>query len=397
LPEGALSARTGGATVERQTASLIWGFVMTKRVLVQAGHMAPRQPGHETATGAPGEALLVADIRDALVALLEDDDRFDPVAVPGRIPPGVDVDAALFLHADGAASPSASGYSFGFPEFSVNKRLAEAVAAEFEAIAGHPKRRVDNGTTNASKYFGFGLVKTPGPEVLVEHGFVTNPGEHDWMQAHVQDLAEAEYRALCAFFAIPPQHNGNRPAMRAPTPVQLGAVTPATPLMGRTSAPPAPVVAHILGRDHGEYADGDVRNIVAEYHRVCSEVGLNAHVALAQMVLETGALSSFWAQRPRRNPAGIGVTGKPGEGISFSSWQIAIRAHVGRLLAYAMPDSKANAAQRALIVHALSFRTLPGDRRGVAPTISGLAGTWATDPEYDEKICRVAMGMRGTS
>jgi hypothetical protein len=30
------------------------------------------------------------------------------------------------------------------------------------------------------------------------------------------------------------------------------------------------------------------------------------------------------------------VTGEPGVGISFASWDEAVRAHVGRLLAYAI-------------------------------------------------------------
>ena len=41
-----------------------------KRILVQAGHQPPLQPGFEGQTGAPGEAGLVADIQHALVAML---------------------------------------------------------------------------------------------------------------------------------------------------------------------------------------------------------------------------------------------------------------------------------------------------------------------------------------
>jgi hypothetical protein len=89
-----------------------------KRILVQAGHMRPLQPHHETQTGAPGEAKLVADIQRALVALLEADENFAPLPMPGRITPdGVRVDGAVFLHADGAAAASARGFSLGFPDF----------------------------------------------------------------------------------------------------------------------------------------------------------------------------------------------------------------------------------------------------------------------------------------
>ena len=56
----------------------------------------------------------MATIQSSLVRLLDGDPRFEAVAVPGQIPPGLDVDAAIFLHADGATSPQARGYCFGY-------------------------------------------------------------------------------------------------------------------------------------------------------------------------------------------------------------------------------------------------------------------------------------------
>jgi hypothetical protein len=119
----------------------------------------------------------------------------------------------------------------------------------------------------------------------------------------------------------------------------------------------------------------------------------------AQMIHETGNLSSWWSQRPRRNPAGIGVTGEtrradPGDphawawneerglfaaGISFPTWtEHGIPAHVGRLLAYALPAAAPlTAGQRRLVETALSVRPLPDRLRGSAPTLDGLVGTWA--------------------
>ena len=180
-----------------------------KRILVQAGHQAPREPGHETATGAPGEVELVTDIKHALVRLLEHDTNFHPVPMPGRIPRGTRVDAAIFLHADGAANTAVRGYSMGFPTFEVNRRLAHMIAHEFEKLPGHPPRRHDNNTVNMAEYYGYALVDTPGPEVLVEHGFVTNPQEHRWLKRHVDELAKAEYDALLRFFHLTPQASGS--------------------------------------------------------------------------------------------------------------------------------------------------------------------------------------------
>jgi hypothetical protein len=353
--------------------------MLMKRILVQAGHMPPLQPHHETQTGAPGEAKLVADVQRALVDLLQADPDFDPLPMPGRISPdGVAVDGAVFLHADGAAAASAKGFSLGFPDFAVNRRLAELIAEEIQKLPDSPPRRPNNNTAGMANYYGFSHVTTPGPEVLVEHGFVTNPSEHAWLKQNVKPLARAEHTALRRFFNLPPvPGNGNR-------------ITPDTVLHAPPRAPAGRAERYLLERPHGEYTDDDVRTIVRGYYATAEPVGLDPLLVVSQMIEETGHLTSFWSQRPRRNPAGIGVTGAPGAGLSFPSWKIAIRAHTGRLLAYSLPAGAENQAQASLIREALEFRPLPQNRRGVARALRGLSGTWATDPDYAIKISRVA-------
>jgi hypothetical protein len=357
-----------------------------KRILVQAGHQRPLQPGHESQTGAPGEAELVADIQRALLRLLDRDPRFDGIPMPGRIDDGVQVDGAIFLHADGAANTAASGYSVGFPTFAVNRRLAHLIADEFEKLPGRPQRRPDNNTPDMAQYYGFHHVDTPGPEVLVEHGFVTNPQEHQWLKDHVDDLARAEYRALRRFFGF---------AVDDDDPVvDLGVVSPASVLSAVARAPVERAQRYLLDRAHGEYTDGEVVTIVNRYYTTAAAVGLDPLLVVAQMVEETQHLTSFWSQRPRRNPAGIGVTGEPGIGLSFPNWETAVRAHTGRLLAYSLPAGSGNAAQLKLIDEALQFRPLPDDKRGVAPVLKGLAGTWAADLKYAVKLAAVANEIR---
>jgi hypothetical protein len=356
-----------------------------KRILVQAGHMRPLQPHHETQTGAPGEAQLVADIQRALVTLLEADENFDPLPMPGRITPdGVRVDGAVFLHADGASAASARGFSLGFPDVAVNRRLAELVAEEIEKLPDRPPRRPDNNTAGMAEYYGFSHVSTPGPEVLIEHGFVTNPVEHAWLKRNVEQLARAEHIALRRFFGVPVgPGNGTL-------------ITPDTVLLASPRARTARAERYLLERPHGEYTDDDVRTIVRGYYTTAEEVGLDPLLVVSQMVLETAHLTSFWSQRPRRNPAGIGVTGAPGAGLSFPSWAIAIRAHTGRLLAYALPAGAENDVQAGLIQEALAFRPLPQNRRGVARHLRGLSGTWAIDLDYADKISRIANDIRAT-
>ena len=61
---------------------------MALRVLVQAGHLAPREP-KIPGLGAAGEVELNTKIRDALVKLLRGDDRFDAIPGPGNLPDAI--------------------------------------------------------------------------------------------------------------------------------------------------------------------------------------------------------------------------------------------------------------------------------------------------------------------
>lgn len=193
----------------------------------------------------------------------------------------------------------------------------------------------------------------------------------------------------------PKQKEEPEPQPQPEVPPAAGPVSAGTPLLRGPGATQKALADRILARDHGGYGAGEVREIVKTYVATAKEVGLDPLLVVSQMVLETGNLTSFWSQPPRRNPAGIGVTGEPGKGVSFSSWDKAVRAHIGRLLAYAIPEGQETPAQRKLIKEALAVRPLPSNLRGAAPKLSGLAGTWAADKKYAQKIARVANELRG--
>jgi Mannosyl-glycoprotein endo-beta-N-acetylglucosaminidase len=187
-------------------------------------------------------------------------------------------------------------------------------------------------------------------------------------------------------------------------------------LAGVPSATPEQCARFIMARPHGEYNEVDIANaIVPGYFTICAAVGVDPAIMIAQMIHETGALTSWWSQRPRRNPAGIGVTGQKRldqppagawqfdeheglwkEGVAFPSWKDdAIPAHVGRMLAYALRDDQASEAQRALIARAMSYRPLPPKYRGAAPTLRGLAGRWAVPgTEYPNKLAQIASAIQ---
>jgi len=362
-----------------------------RRILVQAGHKRPLDPNHLTQTGAAGEAELVARIQKRLVALLRRDSRFEPLPMPGLIPRGTKADAAVFLHADGAASPQATGYSFGFPDPAVNKKLVDLISKEFVRIPGHPNRRRDNGTEDAHQYYGFSRVDSAGPEALIEHGFMSNPGERRWMQSHVPQLAFAEYVAICRFFGLAPAQGGAGTA----TSIEAEALTPSSTILAAPRATAAQLRRHLISGHHAHpgqsrYKDSALKNIIRLYVTTSKSIGLDPLVAVSQMELETGHLTSKASQPPRRNPAGIGITGPGVAGVSFPSWSKAVRAHVGRLAAYALRKGQGTPAQKALIAEALAVRPLPDSKRGVAVRLEGLTGNFAADPNYAEKIARIA-------
>lgn len=192
----------------------------------------------------------------------------------------------------------------------------------------------------------------------------------------------------------------SRPWPRPPS----HAITPASSLLWEPRATPEQCAAFILSRPHGEYTFGDVRSIVQSYFTHAT--GLDPLLAIAQLCHETGYLTSWWAARPRRNPAGLGVTGetrtKAGDGwvragaiyrrgLTFASWDDAAQAHIGRLLAYCIPLGGGTPAQRARIDAALALRSLPATYRGAAPTLQGLNGRWAVPGStYAQKIADIA-------
>lgn len=177
-------------------------------------------------------------------------------------------------------------------------------------------------------------------------------------------------------------------------------ITEHTAIRSAASATPQQACRFMLSRAHGEYTEYDIRHvIVPAYYELCTAVGIDPVLALAQMIHETGNLTSFWAARPQRNPAGLGVTGQhqayePASvtnaqgvrswayntqrgrwesGLSFATWKDdAIPAHVGRLLAYALPAGNENQVERAAIKRALAYRYLPPKLRGTAPDLRRL-------------------------
>lgn len=178
-----------------------------------------------------------------------------------------------------------------------------------------------------------------------------------------------------------------------PPPAAPAALSNASPLIAPARATQAQCVAYITRKPTGVYTRGDVASIVRSYFAYAT--GLDPLIAIAQMIHETGNLTSAWSQPPHRNPAGIGVNGMKGVGLSYDTWEKAVASHIGRLLAYALPIGQGTADEQQLITGALHDRALPTPFRGIAPTLAGLNGRWATGQDYADAIARVGNAIMG--
>ena len=186
------------------------------------------------------------------------------------------------------------------------------------------------------------------------------------------------------------------------------AVKDDVPIIGATK----PVAERILraAATRSPLSEDTLKRIIAHYFAVGDLTRLDAVLAIAQSIHETGWFSSFWCLQ-HKNMAGIGVTGeerisKPDNvdgwvfdsgrnmwlrGLSFASWEDGIAAHCGRLLAYAVkePDS----IQKEYIDFALKQRPLPPSYLGSAPTVAKLSTKWAPSPSYHERIVVIYRGL----
>ncbi|MDR2617686.1 MAG: glucosaminidase domain-containing protein [Treponema sp.] len=106
--------------------------------------------------------------------------------------------------------------------------------------------------------------------------------------------------------------------------------------------------------------------------------GVNHDIAFAQMCLETGFLSyGGLVTADMNNFCGLGAIGPERPGERFSDPLTGVRAHIQHLKGYATEEP----LKQELVDP--RYRWV---RYGSSPRISGLAGTWASDKRYAEKI-----------
>jgi hypothetical protein len=169
-------------------------------------------------------------------------------------------------------------------------------------------------------------------------------------------------------------------------------------IMGRASGRRMQVINFIRARlpATSEYK-GDVETIVNYYWQYAPPAGIDPFLAAAQCVLETDALQSPLAARPQRNPARLGLRDPNAQsgGLAFATWEVAVQAHLGHLLAYAVADA-ANDAQRALLAQDPLLPSVPPTDRGAGTTLAGLNTRWSDDPAYGARLAAQATFIKTT-
>jgi hypothetical protein len=138
------------------------------------------------------------------------------------------------------------------------------------------------------------------------------------------------------------------------------------------------VMQQVLKKHHPRLKDTKIHMIVECYIEECHLEGVNHDIAFAQMCLETDYLKyGGQVSASQNNFAGLGALDGGAKGLKFRTLRDGIRAHVQHLKAYGSEESLKN---RCIDPR---FRLV---KRGSAKTIYALAGKWASDPDYGNKI-----------
>ncbi len=132
----------------------------------------------------------------------------------------------------------------------------------------------------------------------------------------------------------------------------------------------------------------DMLTFAAYYISEAAQENINSDVAFAQMCLETGYLRFGNLVTPEMNNfCGLGAMDINNPGCIFETKQMGIRAHIQHLQAYATTQDVSLNNElidpRYSWVHKTKF----------AEDIFGLAGTWATDKEYGNKLDAILTKM----
>ena len=143
-------------------------------------------------------------------------------------------------------------------------------------------------------------------------------------------------------------------------------------------------LAAFFASKNPDYPKKRVLALAKLYVKEAASEGINADVAFVQMCLETGFLRYGNLVTPdMNNYCGLGAIDAEHPGERFATPKLGVRAHIQHLHAYGTTEDV------ALNNECIDRRYRYVNPRGKAPTVFELAGTWAGDRAYGEKLDRL--------
>lgn len=147
------------------------------------------------------------------------------------------------------------------------------------------------------------------------------------------------------------------------------------------------LAAYFLSRNSEEDPE-HILQFAQYYIDEASLEGINSDVAFAQMCLETGFLRFGGLVQPEfHNYCGLGAIDAEHPGEVFETEELGVRAHIQHLQAYATKE------ETQLNGELIDPRYNWVHKTKYVEDIYGLAGTWATDPLYGQKLETVLNNM----
>jgi hypothetical protein len=102
------------------------------------------------------------------------------------------------LHADGSVNPGARGISVGYPELS-NSVFAYHIKSNYKILTGF-NSRPDNYTKGLKNYYAWRYRHVQADYYcLLEHGFMSNTIERDYMNNHIGEITDCHFVTITNF------------------------------------------------------------------------------------------------------------------------------------------------------------------------------------------------------
>lgn len=172
-----------------------------------------------------------------------------------------------------------------------------------------------------------------------------------------------------------------------------------TPIQGQPTATVDQAITRAKVGVEGSYLKHPVLVVqyINELWRLCEEVGYDPAVLFAQATHETGTFSSQpWESY--LNPAGIGVFDGSNRVGMFANGIDAARAHVIHMAAYIHGPGSWAHSSRYVGLDPSYYQAIRHPKAGTVKHVEDLGnGTWASDPNYTEKVLAHYAKLTGES